>query len=111
MTTADLGDDFFDVRSDGAKAIAHLVIADAGEAGDEVGFDGNFKFARYGFVEVNHAFGYSLGRVVTIIRAFIGYYLLESGIYGSDNRQLLRYVLSNLPMQAMNMARAVVVDA
>ncbi len=111
MTTADIGDNLLDFWSNGAEAIAHLVIADAGEAGDEVGFDDNFKFARHGFVEMNHAFGDSLRRVVTIVRAFVGGYLLESGIDGSDDRQLLRHVLSDLPMQAMNVARAVVVEA
>ena len=108
---ADIGDDFLNVWSDGAKSIAHLVIADAGEAGDEVGFDGSFKFARYGIVEVNHAFDDSLGRVVTITRALVGYYLLKSRIDRSDNRQLFGHVLSDLPTQTMNMARAVVIVA
>ena len=111
MTMANIGDDFLYVWSDGSKAIAHLVIADADEAGNEVGFDGSFKFARYGFVEMNHAFGDSLRRVVTKIRTFVGGYLLVSGIDTGDDRQLLRHVLSDLPMQAVDMARTVVVEA
>jgi len=85
---ADVGDDLLNVWSDGAETIAHLVIADAGEAGDEVGFDGNFKFARHGFVEVDHALGNSLGHVVTIVRTFIGGDLRETGIDTGDDRQL-----------------------